>query len=99
MSDDRTPGDSFPVIRSMVSVEALRLVLQSTYGLGDVRCQLIKGTMSDTYLVRAGDGSYVFRIYRHKQRTSTEIIAELDLLAHLKTAGLTVARAIPQQNG
>ncbi len=88
-----------PVARSMVSVGALASLLEAEYGLSGVSCQLIKGTIRDTYHVTFRDGQYIFSIYRHGQRTIAEITAEIDLLEHLAAHGLLVAPTVRQRNG
>lgn len=90
---------TLPVARSMVAVDALARLLEAVYGLADVRCQLIKGTIRDTYRVTARDGPYVLSIYRHGRRSAAEIAAELDLLDFLVAGGVRVAPAVRQRSG
>jgi Ser/Thr protein kinase RdoA (MazF antagonist) len=80
----------FPVLRSKADVGPLARLLESAYSLRAVHCQLIKGTVRDTYLVTSHDGPYIFSIYGHADRTVEEISAEMDLLDHLTANGLTV---------
>ncbi len=69
------------------------------YGLEGVWCQLIKGTIRDTYRVTAQNEIYILSIYRHRQRTTDEILAELDLLDYLAENGVLVPTAVSQRNG
>jgi Ser/Thr protein kinase RdoA (MazF antagonist) len=80
-------------------VEALAGLIAAEYGLVDVRCQLIKGTIRDTYAVTSAGASYIFSIYRHGQRREEEIAAELDLLDHLAAGNVPVAPAIRRVTG
>lgn len=90
---------TFPITRSYLSVEALARTLTDLYGLADVRCQLIKAMVCDTYLVTSETGRSILRVYRHNQRTLDQINAELDIIEHLAASGLTVAPALPQSSG
>lgn len=55
--------------------------------------------MNDTYLVRAGDESYVLRIYRGGWRSSEDILYELDLLRHLRSRGVPVSTPVAGRDG
>ena len=100
MVDDLSPAlHALPVARSMVEADALARLLEAAYGLIDVRCQLIKGTIRDTYQVGSRDGPYVLSIYRHGRRSVAEIAAELDLLDFLAASSVLVAPAVRQRSG
>jgi hypothetical protein len=43
----------------MMYVEALARLLETAYGLSDVRCRLIKGTLHNTYRITSTCGSYI----------------------------------------
>jgi Ser/Thr protein kinase RdoA (MazF antagonist) len=92
-------GRCIPVQRSILSAEALAPIVAQTYGLDRVRCQLIKSAMLDTYQILAATGPGILRIYPAQRRTTTAILAELDVLAHLHAAGLAVSTPILQLNG
>lgn len=83
----------------MFDAAALATLLEQTHGFVDVTCQLIKGTVRDTYLVTTGDHRYILCIYRHGARTADEILAELDVIDHLHADGLLVPPAIPDRQG
>ena len=87
------------VLRSLFSVESIAQLLERIYGLTDVSCQFIKGTIRDTYLVQSSQGSYILSIYPHSYRSEEEILAELSLLSHLSSRQFNVPLALPQSNG
>jgi Ser/Thr protein kinase RdoA (MazF antagonist) len=64
-----------------------------------VGCQLIKSAMLDTYQVTAASGAAILRIYPAGRRTEAEILAELDVLAYLHAAGLSVSVPIRHPTG
>ncbi|HVL25607.1 MAG TPA: phosphotransferase [Thermomicrobiales bacterium] len=99
MSHDPSHPHRLPVARSVFVVEALAGLLAAEYGLADVRCQLIKGTIRDTYAVATANEQYVFSIYRHGHRTMEESAAEADLLDHLAAGNVPVAPAIRRVTG
>ncbi len=99
MDEAHAPAGAFPVLKSLLAVDALARVLEANYGLKNVWCQLIKGTIRDTYRVTARDAPYILSIYRHGQRAINEILAELDLLDHLAADGILAPTAVPQRNG
>jgi Ser/Thr protein kinase RdoA (MazF antagonist) len=89
----------FPITRSIVSADALANVLERAYGFAVSRCQLIKAVVLDTYQVTTPHGPYILRIYPAQRRTATEITAELDFLAYLHAAGVSVSIPVHQHNG
>ena len=93
------PPQPIPTARSRLAVEGLASLLEVAYGLVEVRCQLIKGTIRDTYWVTSQDGAnFVVSVYPHG-RLPTEIVAELDLLDLLAAGGVFVAPAVRQRTG
>jgi Ser/Thr protein kinase RdoA (MazF antagonist) len=99
LSSSITRTQIVPIQRSIVSADALAKVVAEAYGLERVHCQLIKSAMLDTYQVTAASGSTILRIYPARRRTETEILAELDVLAYLHAAGLSVSVPICQTSG
>jgi Ser/Thr protein kinase RdoA (MazF antagonist) len=99
VDDIRPATHALPVLRSLPTPDGLARLLEAAYGLVDVRCQLIKGTIRDTYHVASRDGRYVLSVYRHGGRTPAEIAAELELLAYLHANGVAVAPAVPDRTG
>jgi Ser/Thr protein kinase RdoA (MazF antagonist) len=85
-----------PVQRSIVSADALALLVAQAYGLDSVGCQLIKSAMLDTYHVTAASGTAILRIYPARRPTQVEIKAELDELAYLHAGGVAVSVPIRQ---
>ena len=94
-----SPVHILQVARSIFAVDALARLLEATYGLEDVRCQLIKGTIRDTYHVASRDGPYILSIYRHGRRSVAEIAAELELLDYLAANSVLVAPGVRQRSG
>jgi Ser/Thr protein kinase RdoA (MazF antagonist) len=93
------PPHPIPSVRSRLAVEGLASLLEVAYGLAEVRCQLIKGTIRDTYQVTSRGGSnFILSVYPHS-RPIAEIVAELDLLDLLAAGGVLVAPAVRQRTG
>ncbi len=89
----------FPVVRSLVSTEALAKAIEAAYGFRGAHCQLIQATMRDVYLVNSDKKPCILFIYRHGQRTPEEIIAEWNFIDYLHTRGAPVAPAVRQNTG
>ena len=53
----------------------------------------------DTYQVEAESSTYFLRIYRHGWRTRAEIEAEVDMLLHLRSEGLSVSYPLERTDG
>jgi Ser/Thr protein kinase RdoA (MazF antagonist) len=71
----------FPVSNSTLSATQLGFFLREQYQLKeDVSCQLIKAGLNDTYLIKSGFDTSIFRIYSLNWRTETEIREEIKLL-------------------
>lgn len=94
VTESSQPVPPLPVLRSLFTVEGLAELIASRYELTDVTCQLIKGTIRDTYKVVSGDASFVFSIHRSRARAPNEIRAELSLLDHLAAGNVPVAPAV-----
>ena len=93
------PPQPIPSARSRLAVEGLARLLEVAYGLDEVRCQLIKGTIRDVYRVTSrGDANVILSVYPHGRRP-TEILEELDLLDLLAAGGVLVAPAMRQRTG
>jgi Ser/Thr protein kinase RdoA (MazF antagonist) len=90
---------SVRVQRSIMSADALAPIVAQAYALDGVNCQLIKSAMLDTYLVTADAGPTILRIYPAQRRTKMGILAELDVLAYLQAAGISVSVPILQRDG
>jgi Ser/Thr protein kinase RdoA (MazF antagonist) len=99
MSDTPSELGFFPVMHSLLAVDALAHLLQMHYSLTNVRCQLIKATIRDTYQVTAAQYTAILSIYHVNQRTAEEIRAEVELLTYLRAHGIIVPVAIRQNSG
>src|SRR5262245_20803247 len=100
MEPDRmTASEPLLITRSILSARALAQLLEQTYSLAAVQCQLIKAMILDTYRVTTSSGPFILRVYPHDRRTLAEITAELDFLAFLSAAGAPVSVPIPSRNG
>lgn len=98
MSTDRH-SEHFPILRSVLSAEALAETIAGAYGLEPVRCRLIKAVILDTYHLTATGDNYILRLYPAKRRDLSEIKAELELLLYLKAQGASVSVPLPRSNG
>lgn len=93
--------NTFPVIASILSPEALIKEVLPGFALGPVSdCQLYSTGFNHTYQVKTADGrTYYLRAYRIQWRTLADIQYELDVLNHLKRQGFPAAQPIPYQDG
>jgi len=82
------------VIHSTFSPDDLANIIGNAYAFEDVRCQLIKATVRDTYHVWADDRQYILYVYRHQPRNRSEIEAEIALITHCHASGLPVAGVV-----
>ncbi len=93
------PPQPIPSARSRLAVEGLSRLVEVAYGLDEVQCQLIKGTIRDIYRITAQGGSnFILSVYPHG-RLPAEILAELDVLDLLAAGGILVAPAVRQRTG
>lgn len=91
---------TFPVTHSIPSIAALLSEVASQYAIAPPTggCFLNIG-VNDTFLVRSARSQSVLRVYRHNLRTLDEIHYELEILQHLKAAGVAVAAPIARKEG
>lgn len=87
-----------PVHYSIVNPNALEVFITQHYGWSNVRVQLIKATMRDVYEVWADGQHAILCLYRHGERTATEIEAEMMIMRHLHQQDIAVPLPIAQQN-
>jgi Ser/Thr protein kinase RdoA (MazF antagonist) len=93
-------NNSFPVTYSILSVEALATEVLSHYDIAPpLTCQLLHRGLNDTFLVNTPEAKYILRAYRAGWRSLSEILYELEILLHLKHAGLPVAAPIARKDG
>ena len=88
-----------PILRSLVSADALAPVLEEAYGLAGVRVELIKAMTLDTYKVHSRSGAFVLRIYPAARRSEEEVRGELELLSYLDAAGISVGAPVVRPDG
>jgi Ser/Thr protein kinase RdoA (MazF antagonist) len=92
-------GVAVPILKSLLSADALGEVVAREYGLEEVRCQLIKALTLDTYLVRSRSGSFALRVYPAVRRTEAEVRGELEFLVRLQAAGIPVSAPVARPDG
>lgn len=89
----------FPVVSSILSPEHLINFISDAYQLEDIlKCSVLKTGINHNYLVETEEDKYVFRIYFHNWRTTSEILEELKLLNYLKNS-ISVSYPIKGLNG
>ena len=89
------------VTNSMLSVDALKRIVASSYELADIlEIRFLQFGLNDTYLVKTVKlENYILRVYRHDWRSRSDIGYELDALIHLNQKGVSVSVPIPQKDG
>ncbi|RFZ92018.1 aminoglycoside phosphotransferase [Mucilaginibacter conchicola] len=85
---------TFPVISSTISADALAPFVAEAYNLEVNTCKLLKTGINHSYLIKAGEQKFVFRIYSLDWRSKTEIAEEIRLLNLLRDNGIPVSYAI-----
>lgn len=70
------------VTNSMLSVDALKRIVASSYELADIlEIRFLQFGLNDTYLVKTVKlENYILRVYRHDWRSRSDIGYELDAL-------------------
>jgi Ser/Thr protein kinase RdoA (MazF antagonist) len=93
--------DTFPVIASILSPEALINDILPGFTVGKViDCRFFSDGFNHTYQVKTQDACiYYLRVYRHQWRTLADIQYELDVLNHLKRKGFPAVQPIPYKDG
>lgn len=87
-----TASSAFPVTYSILSADALLREVSRTHGIqSPLACRLVQPGANHTYLLTARRQRYVVRVYGRNWRTMSDILHELDLLAHTSAKGLRVA--------
>jgi Ser/Thr protein kinase RdoA (MazF antagonist) len=100
-SREQTMTNTFPVIHSILSHQALVTEVLPDFNIGDIAaCRFFSGGFNDTYLVKTMQGStYYLRAYRLPWRTLPDIQCELAALNHLHRKGYPAARPLATTNG
>lgn len=90
----------FPVTHSIVSTAALITDLLPEYAIETpTDCRFLQPGLNDTFLVTTPTTKYILRVYRYNWRSLDEILYELDVLLHLKSAGVNVSVPIVRKDG
>lgn len=89
----------FPATYSTLDPESLAQLVTSHYALGNVQCTFLVRGVGDTYLVESQNLKHILRVYRSSHRTLPQIKEEVDLLLHLKNAGVSVSYPITAAAG
>jgi Ser/Thr protein kinase RdoA (MazF antagonist) len=89
------------VTNSMLSVDALKRIVTSSYDLGNIlEIRFLQFGLNDTYLVKtATPEKFILRVYRHGWRSASDVAYELDVLNHLNRKGVPVSVPISQKDG
>lgn len=92
--------NTFPVMYSMLSSDALRDFLNQNFNVGTVTtCKILNRGLNDTYAVVTDDGNYILRVYRTPWRKRTEVYYELEVLDFLCHHGVSVSAPIRNVDG
>jgi len=90
----------FPVLTSTLSPRHIAFLVQQKYQLEErVTASILKTGINHTYLVRAGDTKYIFRVYSFNWRTENEINEEIRLLNLLKEHNMPVSYPLKDTGG
>jgi len=87
-----------PILRSLVSADAMAPVLEEAYGLSGVRVELTRAMTLDTYRVQSRSGTFALRIYP-AARSEEEVRGELDFLTYLAAQGIAVGAPVARTDG
>jgi Ser/Thr protein kinase RdoA (MazF antagonist) len=93
--------DSFPVIASILSPEALIKDVLPGFGINAVsECKFYSAGFNHTYRIKTREGVlYYLRAYRQKWRSLADIQYELDVLNHLAQKGFPAIHPVPYVDG
>jgi Ser/Thr protein kinase RdoA (MazF antagonist) len=96
-----TQFNTFPVIASILSPEALIEDILPGFGIGRVsNCHFYSGGFNHTYRVKTSrGGTYYLRAYRLHWRTLDDVLYELEVLNHLERKGFPAIRPVPYKDG
>lgn len=89
----------FPTQYSTLSAPALKDALAQSFGLAFTTCKYLLRGVSDTYVLEDEHEKYIFKLYRDKHRSQSEIHGEVELLNALKAGGARVAAPIADHTG
>jgi Ser/Thr protein kinase RdoA (MazF antagonist) len=90
----------FPVTHSILSTSALLTDLLPEYAIETpIDCRLLQPGLNDTFVVNTLGYKYILRVYRKDWRSLSNINYELEVLLHLKNAGINVSVPIARKDG
>jgi len=93
-------GNSFPVMYSMLSSDALHEFVDRNYDVGQVtRCKILSRGLNDTYRVDTERDRYILRVYRTPWRSQADVYYELDVLNYLSQNGVPVSAPLRSIDG
>jgi len=94
-------NDTSPLVqRSILSASALTEQVLSRYRLpSPLTCQFWNHSINDSYLVKAGETSFMLRVAPANWRSLEQFNAEIDLLHFLDRRQLTVPQPVAQKDG
>jgi len=91
---------TFPVKHSILDEGALVEYVSSQYGLGKpTRCRLFRRSMSDAYLVQAGEEAHFFKVGLYGRHTRSELESEVEFVNALCESGIAVAPLVQRHDG
>jgi Ser/Thr protein kinase RdoA (MazF antagonist) len=83
-----------------LSPQALLSEVISHYDIpGPSECTLLVSGYHDTFLVSAGEGRFVLKIYRLGTKTRADVLAEIDALLYLGRKGVRIALPVMRRDG
>lgn len=89
----------FPLEAVVLSSNAIGEKVSVEYPISILGCRLHYRSIHDTYIVRAKDSNYFFKVYRHGLRTKEDIHTEIHWVLHIKNAGISVGEPVKKIDG
>ncbi|UYQ94576.1 phosphotransferase [Chitinophaga horti] len=89
----------FPTQYSTLSAKALKHRIADSYRLKVRSCRYLMRGVSDTYVIEAEEGKFIFKIYRDMHRSLDAIQGELELMNILQREGARIAGAVKNRAG
>jgi Ser/Thr protein kinase RdoA (MazF antagonist) len=89
----------FPTQYSTLSAAALKHRIADSYRLKVRSCRYLMRGVSDTYVVEAEEGKFIFKIYRDMHRSADAIRGEVELMDILEKQGARIAGVVKNRAG
>ncbi|WP_295129140.1 phosphotransferase [uncultured Chitinophaga sp.] len=89
----------FPTQYSTLSASALKHRIADSYRLKVRSCRYLVRGVSDTYVIEAEEGKFIFKVYRDMHRSLEAIQGELELMDILQQEGARIATAVKNRAG